>query len=74
MKKPSNESLLVTAWLLMAIALVSIAWDIDRAADRSTDQAIQLSKERFEAIESMNRVQQRQLNNLMYPGAYNGVH
>lgn len=29
---------------------------------------------RLDAIESKNRIQQLQLNNLMYPGEYNGVH
>lgn len=33
-----------------------------------------VTNERIEAIESMNRVQQLQLNDLMYPGEYNGVH
>lgn len=58
--------------ILFMFCMVSIAAAVVKIADNGLDCAY--DEERFEAIEKDNRVQQRQLNDLMYPGVYNGVH
>lgn len=58
--------------LIVVFSIVSIAAGVIEIAD--TGLNCKSDEERFEAIESMNRVQQLQLNDLMYPGVYNGVH
>lgn len=61
----------VTGYFLLVAILISVVCLISIAISLSK---ITVDEERLEAIESMNRVQQLQLNDLMYPGEYNGVH
>lgn len=61
----------VTGYFLLVAILISVVCLISIAISLSK---ITVDEERLEAIESMNRVQQLQLNDLMYPGVYNGVH
>ena len=67
-----KEILGIVLIVVVVFSIVSIAAGVIEIAD--TGLNCKTDEERFEAIESMNRVQQLQLNDLMYPGVYNGVH